>query len=75
MGKPTICIGENKVADQLRSYCEADQHLCFRYTDSAIPLLSKPLTICDCTAQFLSDQVGTHIVGFLTHRLIFLVLF
>ena len=21
MGKPTICIGENKGADQLRSYC------------------------------------------------------
>ena len=41
MGKPTICIGENKGADQLRSYCEADQRLCFRYTDSTIPLLSK----------------------------------
>ena len=25
MGKPTICIGENKGADQLRSNCEADQ--------------------------------------------------
>ena len=31
MGKPTICIGENKAADQLRSNCEADQLLCFRY--------------------------------------------
>ena len=41
MGKPTICIGENKGADQLRSNCEADQRLCFRYTDSKIPLLSK----------------------------------
>ena len=41
MGKPTICIGENKGADQLRSNCEADQRLCFRYIDSAIPLLSK----------------------------------
>ena len=41
MGKPTICIGENKGADQLRSNCEADQRLCFRYTDSTIPLLSK----------------------------------
>ena len=29
MGKPTICIGENKGADQLRSNCEADQHHCF----------------------------------------------
>ena len=32
MGKPTICICENK---------GADQRLCFRYTDSTIPLLSK----------------------------------
>ena len=32
MGKHTICIGENKGADQLRM---------FRYTDSTIPLLSK----------------------------------
>ena len=41
MRKPTICICENKGADQLRSNCEADQRLCFRYTDSTIPLLSK----------------------------------
>ena len=41
MGKPTICIGENKDADQLRGNREADQHLCFRYTDSTITLLSK----------------------------------
>ena len=27
--KPDFCICENKGADQLRSYCEADQHLCF----------------------------------------------
>ena len=37
--KPTICICENKGADQLRSNCEADQRLCFRYTDSMIPLV------------------------------------
>ena len=39
MGKPTICIGKNKGADQLCSNCTADQHLCFRYTDSTILLL------------------------------------
>ena len=27
MGKPTICLGENKGVDQLRSNCEADQLL------------------------------------------------
>ena len=41
MGKPTICIGENKGADQLRGNREADQRLCFRYTYSRIPLLFK----------------------------------
>ena len=41
MGKPTICIGENKGADQLRSTCEADRRLCFRCTDSIILLLPK----------------------------------
>ena len=40
MGKPRICIGENKGADQLRGNREADQRLCFRYSDSTIlPLL------------------------------------
>ena len=48
MGKPTICICENKGADQLRSNCEADQHLCFRCMDSTIPLLSKSKIFCAC---------------------------
>ena len=39
--KPAFCICENKDADQLRGNREADQRLCFRYTDSIIPLLSK----------------------------------
>ena len=39
MGKPTICLGENKGADQLRGNREADQRLCFRYSDSTIPPL------------------------------------
>ena len=33
MRKPTFCICENIDADQLRSYREADQCLCFHYTD------------------------------------------
>ena len=37
--KPAFCICENKDADQLRGNRVADQRLCFRYTDSAIPLL------------------------------------
>ena len=39
--KPDFCICENKDADQLRGNRTADQHLCFRHMDSAIPLLSK----------------------------------
>ena len=41
MRKPMFCICENKDVDQLRGSREADQHLCFRYIDSTIRLLSK----------------------------------
>ena len=41
VGKPTICLCENKDADQLSGDREADQRLCFRYMNSTIPLLSK----------------------------------
>ena len=39
--KPDFCICENKAADQLCGNRTTDQCLCFRYTDSAIPLLPK----------------------------------
>ena len=39
--KPDFCLGESKGADQLRGNREADQRLCFRYSDSTIPLLLK----------------------------------
>ena len=64
MRKPDFCICENKDADQLRGNREADQRLCFRYTDSTIPLLPKskifkPLAVfCGCTARFVWDLVG-----------------
>ena len=41
MRKLAFGICENKDADQLHSNREADQRLCFCYTDSAIPLLPK----------------------------------
>ena len=41
MRKPNFCLCENKAADQLCSNCTAGQRLCFRYTDSAVPLLLK----------------------------------
>ena len=39
--KPDFCLCENKGADQLRGNREADQRLCFRYTDSTNSLLLK----------------------------------
>ena len=39
--KPAFCICQNKDTDQLRGNREADQRLCFRYTDSTIPLPPK----------------------------------
>ena len=62
MRKLDFCTCENKDADQLCGNSEADQRLCFRYTDSTIPLLpkyDKPLAIlCGCTARFVLDLVG-----------------
>ena len=57
MGKPTICIGENKGADQLRGNRKADQRLCFRYSDSTIPLLLKS-EISSFLLFFVLLQVG-----------------
>ena len=45
MRKPTIYIGENKDADQLRGNREADQRLCLRYSESTIPLLKSEILI------------------------------
>ena len=64
--KPAFCICENKDVDQLRGNREADQRLCFRYTNSTIPLLlmtseisSLDLAIfCGGTDRFVSDLVG-----------------
>ena len=76
MRKPAFCICENKDADQLRSNCEADQRLCFRYTDSTIPLLPKS-GISSVKPSSMAVQPGlcrtwleTPKTGFLTTRLI-----
>ena len=70
-------MGENKDADQLRGNREADQRLCFRYTDSTFP----PLLIPKFSRFWVSSvtvQAGLcrtwsepQIVGFLMHRLIY----
>ena len=74
--KPTICIGKNKGAEQLRINCGADQCLCFFYVDSTIPLLStsKISSLLPFSETVQSGLCQTwsepQIVGFLTHRLI-----
>ena len=50
MRKPTICICENKDADQLRGNSEADQRLCFRYSDS------KNLFLFDLNLKFQASS-------------------
>ena len=53
-GKIGFCICENKDAYHPRGNREADQRLCFRYTDSTIP--SEISSLC-CTARLVSDLV------------------
>ena len=75
MRKPAFCICENKDADQLRGNREADQCLCFRYTNSTIPLLPKSeisrlepsMAVQPGLCQTRSETPKT---GFLTMRLI-----
>ena len=68
MRKPAFCICENKDADQLHGNREADQHLCFRYMDSKIPLF--PKSEISSTARFVWDLVGNPEDRFLRTRLI-----
>ena len=64
MRKPAFCICENKDADQLRGNRQAYHRLCFRHTDSTIPLLPKseisslqPSSVA-VLPGFVSDLVG-----------------
>ena len=79
MRKPEFCICENKGADQLPGNREADQRLCFRYTDSTIPPLPNS-EISSLSPSSLIVRPGlcqtwskTPKTGFLTTRLIFQV--
>ena len=81
MRKRDYCLCENKGAGQLRSNCEADQRLCFRYTDSTISLLPKS-EISSFLPASVTVQVGLcrtwleiSKTGFLASRLIHAVQF
>ena len=76
MRKPAFCICENKDADQLRGNREADQRICFRYSDSTIPLLPES-KISSLYLSYVAVQPGlcqtrseTRKTGFLITRLI-----
>ena len=64
MRKLAFCICENKAADQLCGNSAASQCLCFSHIDSTIPLF-QAITICVCTARFVSDLVENPEKGFL----------
>ena len=75
MRKQTFCICENKGINQLRSNCEADQSISFRFTNSTIPLLFHS-KISSLYPSSVFVQLGlcrtcskTHIVGFVMTRL------
>ena len=55
MRKSDFCLRENNGTDQLRSNCEADQRLYFRYTDSVISVLPKSEI-----SSFLPSSVTVH---------------
>ena len=81
MRNSTVCICENKDADQLRGNREADQRLCFRYIDSTIPILSKS-EIASLQPFSVAVQPGlcgtwseTPKTGFLTTRLVYFFLY
>ena len=76
MRKSDFHIWENECADQLRSNCAADQHLCLRYIKSTISLLAiskisslvpSSVAVQPGLSQTWSDTPKT---GFLMTRLI-----
>ena len=76
MRKPAFCICKHEDTDQLRVNREADQRLCFRYTNSTIPLLHES-EYSSLKPSSLIVQPGlcgtwseTPKTGFLTTRLI-----
>ena len=55
MRKPTICLGKNKGADQLRSYCEADQRLKAQISFAVTAKLISAFVFATRIVQFLLD--------------------
>ena len=67
MGKQTICICENKNADQLRSNREADHAFVFatpivHFLHFLNPKFQATSHLLDCTGRFVSDLFRTTLV-------------
>ena len=76
--KPAFCLCKNKDTDQLHGNREADQRLCFRYTDISTISLFPKSEISSLLPSSLAVQPGlcgtrsnTPKTGFLTTRLIY----
>ena len=69
MGKPTICIGENKDADQLA--VTAKLISAFVFATRIVQFLFYLNPKFQASSSFVSDLDGNHIVGFPTRRLKF----
>ena len=67
MRKPAFCICENKDADQMRSNCTADQHLCFLYMDSTIPLLNPKFQASFAITTVMILQFWTEVLANMTN--------
>ena len=70
MRKPDFCLCENKGADQFHSNFEADQRLCFHYTDSTTFLL--PISEISSVWPFSETvQTGLHCTWSETMKTVF----
>ena len=73
-----FAYAKKKDADELRGSREADQRLCFHYTDSTIPLLLNPKFQASSHLQWLPSRFVSDLgsespkTGFLMSRLIYL---
>ena len=64
MRKPTICIGENKDADQLRGNLKLISAFVFATKKvQSLFFLNLLGVFCDCTARFVSDLLNQRTNG------------
>ena len=70
MREPAFCKCKNKGADQLWGNHKVDQHLCFGYIDSTMPLLSKSEISVDVRGMIKNNVDFCYKKLYSQHRLI-----